>query len=149
MIELENHAEPPVSQGIAAGGGQVVDPPALEVDLPLVGGVEGAQQVQQGALARAALADDRQEFARPGFACSGRGAPARRPGPCGTFLRSTATICASPSTAPGGNASAAGAARLTGRPAAAFRGTTPVRPAAWGRGGDSSLWTPSAALFIA
>ena len=36
---------------------------AVEADLALVGGVEGAQQVQQRALAGAALADDGQEFA--------------------------------------------------------------------------------------
>ncbi len=63
VIELEDHAELAVPQGIAAGGGQVVDPLALEVDFALVRGVQRAQQVQQGALARAALAHDRQEFA--------------------------------------------------------------------------------------
>ena len=35
------------------------------VDFALIGRVERAQQVQQRALARAALADDRQELARP------------------------------------------------------------------------------------
>ena len=48
-----------------AGGRQVVDPPPLEVDLALVRGVQRAQQVQQRALARTALAHDRQEFPVP------------------------------------------------------------------------------------
>ena len=63
VIELEDHAELAVAQRVAAGGGQVVDPPAVEVDFALVRGVERAQQVQQRALARAALPDDRQKLA--------------------------------------------------------------------------------------
>ena len=64
VIELEDHAELAVPQRVAGRGRQIVDPPAVVVDFALVGRVERAQQVQQRALARAALADDRQELAR-------------------------------------------------------------------------------------
>ena len=52
-----------IAQAVALDGWQVVDPVALEMDLALVGRVERGQQVQQRALARAALADDGHEFA--------------------------------------------------------------------------------------
>ena len=44
---------------------KVVDPPAFEVDLAIVGNVQRAQQVQERGLAAAALADDGQELALP------------------------------------------------------------------------------------
>ena len=65
VIELEDHAEMAVPQGVAAGGGEIVDPPAAVMDFALVGRIEGTQQVQQGALAGAALADDGQELPLP------------------------------------------------------------------------------------
>ena len=46
---------------------QVVDAAAVETDFAGVGRVERAQQVQQRALARAALADDRQKLAAADF----------------------------------------------------------------------------------
>ena len=45
--------------------GQIVDPASVVVDFPLVRGIEGSQNVQQRALARAALADDGQQLALP------------------------------------------------------------------------------------
>ncbi len=52
-----------VAQEVAAARRQIVDAVAFEVDLAGVGRVERAEQVQQRALAGAALADDRQELA--------------------------------------------------------------------------------------
>ena len=63
VIELEDHAELAVAQAVAGRGRQVVDPLAGVIDFALVGRIERAQQVQQRALARAALADDGQELA--------------------------------------------------------------------------------------
>ena len=63
VVELEYHAEVAVAKLVAGGGGEVVDPLPVKVNLPLVRGVERAQQVQQGALARAAGADDCQKLA--------------------------------------------------------------------------------------
>ena len=67
VVELENHAERLVAQRVAFGRRQVVDPSAAEMHLAAVGRVERAQQVQKRALARAALADDRQELAPADF----------------------------------------------------------------------------------
>ena len=54
-------------KAIALGGWQIVDPPPVEMHFAGGRGVERAQQVQERALARAALADDRQELAAADF----------------------------------------------------------------------------------
>ena len=63
VVELEDHAEVGVPQGVAGLGRKVVDPLPAVIDFALVGRVERAQQVQERALARAALPDDRQKLA--------------------------------------------------------------------------------------
>ena len=63
VIELKDHAEVALRSRSRAGGGQVVDAMALEVDFAGVGLIERAEQVQQRALAAAAGADDRHELA--------------------------------------------------------------------------------------
>ena len=64
VVELEDEAERLVAQLIAALRRQVVDASAVEEDFALVGPVEGAEQVQQRALAGAGGADDAEELAR-------------------------------------------------------------------------------------
>ncbi len=63
VVELEDKAENPVAKLVAGADGQVVEPFAVEQDFADVGRVEQAQQMQQRALSRAGLADDRKEFA--------------------------------------------------------------------------------------
>ncbi len=63
VIELEDHAELLVAQRVAPAARQVVDALAVEMDFAGVRPVERGQQVQQRALARPALTDDRQELA--------------------------------------------------------------------------------------
>ena len=65
VVELEDHAEAAVSQVVAGAGRQIVDPLAGIVDFALIGSVERAEQVQKRALSRAALSDNRQQFAPP------------------------------------------------------------------------------------
>ena len=63
VIELKNHAELRDFAVLRdARAGKLIDPLAGELDLAGIGRVEGAQQVQQRALSRAALAHDRREF---------------------------------------------------------------------------------------
>ena len=66
VIELKDHAEVLVAEHVAAARGEVVDAVAVEVDFAGVGRVERAEQVQQRALAAAALADDGDEARRRG-----------------------------------------------------------------------------------
>ncbi len=77
VIELKDHAEPLVAQGVAPRAGQVVDSSAGKLDLAGVGLVERAEDVQERALARSALADDRKEFAAGAL---------RRSTPCSTGI---------------------------------------------------------------
>src|SRR5262245_41497134 len=63
MIELEDESKRVDAQPVALGAGQVVDPPAIELNRPTVGLIERAEQVQERALARARSADDAQELA--------------------------------------------------------------------------------------
>ena len=63
VVELEDEAEGLVAQLVALAGRQVVDASAVEADAALVGPVEGAEQVQQRALAGAGGADDAEELA--------------------------------------------------------------------------------------
>ena len=61
VVELEDHPKAAIAQTIAFGGGQVVDALVFKVNLALVGCVECCEQVEQRALARSALPDDRRE----------------------------------------------------------------------------------------
>src|SRR3954464_9560881 len=62
MVELKHHSEVAVAQDIAARGWQVVDSVTIEVDFARVGRVECTEEMQQGALATAASADDRNKL---------------------------------------------------------------------------------------
>ena len=68
---------------VALLGRQVVDAFAVEVNGALVGLVEGAEQVQQRALARAGGADDAEKLAGSDLAGRSRAGPAPCPHPCG------------------------------------------------------------------
>src|SRR5262249_36898090 len=65
VVELEDEAEGAVAEVVAAAGGDVVDAFAVQQDAAVVGVVEGAEQVQEGALAGAGGADDAEELAGP------------------------------------------------------------------------------------
>src|SRR5436190_16894421 len=62
VIELEDHPQRAVADRIAPAGLQVVYAPAIEMDLAGVWSIECSQQMQQRALARAALADNRDKL---------------------------------------------------------------------------------------
>src|SRR5262249_31326864 len=63
VVELEDEAERAVAQGVAFGGGAVVDPLAGQADLALVWPIERAGQVQQPALCPAGAAEPAHELA--------------------------------------------------------------------------------------
>ena len=62
VIELEDHPQVAVSQGVALQPGQMIDPLPVEVDFARVRDVERGQQMEQRALAGTALADNCQHL---------------------------------------------------------------------------------------
>src|SRR5438046_172071 len=62
MIELKNEAERLVAEPISSLGREIVDTVAVHPNLALVRLVDGAEQVQEGALAAAGGADHAQEL---------------------------------------------------------------------------------------
>src|ERR1051325_1481334 len=63
MVELKNEAEGAIAQLIAFVRRQIVNAPAFEMNAAVIGLVQGAEQVQHGALARTRCADDAEKFA--------------------------------------------------------------------------------------
>ena len=64
MVGLEHHPKLCVPQPVPLPARQVINPPIREGDTSGIGRVEQANQMQQRALARAALANDRDELGR-------------------------------------------------------------------------------------
>jgi hypothetical protein len=62
VIKLKDHPHLAAAEPIPLGMGKVVDAPAVQVNLSVVGPIEGPQKVQQGALSTAALADHCQHL---------------------------------------------------------------------------------------
>src|SRR5258708_7940205 len=67
VIELKDEPEDAVAQFVARTRRQVVDPLIVERDFAHVGAVKQPQQVQERALSRARLPDNRNELAPPDF----------------------------------------------------------------------------------
>src|SRR5207245_1629769 len=63
MVKLKNEAELPVTQPVAPLRRQVVDALVVQPDLAFVRGIDGAEQMEQGALARAGRAHDAEKLA--------------------------------------------------------------------------------------
>jgi hypothetical protein len=66
VIELEDESEDVVAELIASGWGEVIDAVSIEEDFADVGGVEESHDMQEGALAGPAFADDGDEFSALG-----------------------------------------------------------------------------------
>jgi hypothetical protein len=62
VIELEDEPEDVVAKLIASGGSEVIDAVAIEEDFADIGSIEESHDMQEGALAGPAFADDGDEF---------------------------------------------------------------------------------------
>ena len=63
MVELEDETERLIAQPVPPFHGQVVDAFTFQADLPPVRRIDGAEQMQQGALPRPGCADHAEELA--------------------------------------------------------------------------------------
>src|SRR5580658_6667604 len=63
VVKLEDEAKHPIAKLVACAHGQIVHPLTFEQNFADVGTVEQSKQMQQRALARPRLTDDREELA--------------------------------------------------------------------------------------